>query len=131
MKTLMNMAELDAAVREVAPNVCHSMYEHVSAGGSLTTMMVKAEKLDEVYRTGRVRFVRYEGWESEVYDNPTWGDVMKAMQASIEALDDFHHVFLEGLSVQGTEFPHVCGSCGRMPVAGEKSVSLVEFTTGS
>jgi predicted NAD/FAD-binding protein len=50
-------------------------------------------------RGGRVRFVRhFEGWVAPaIVVDPTWADVCKAAEASIEALDDKHHVFLEGV----------------------------------
>ena len=126
-------SELQEAVKKIAPDVYHSMYEGIPNSGSMIKgdWKVKAPKLSELYMTGRVRFIRYEGWKSEVFENPTYADVMRAMQASIEALDDFHHVFLEKLLPNGIEVSGTCDQCGRGPREDELPITLVELLTGS
>jgi len=61
---------------------------------------------DEIAVQGECRFTAYdeEGrmWRSTLYNNPTWADVMRAFEESMEHTDDYHHVFLEG--VHKTEF---------------------------
>lgn len=56
---------------------------------------------------GEVRFVQYgdDYWgdgetvyRSQLYNNPTWGDVMREFDLSIEHCKDFHHCFLEGIA---------------------------------
>ena len=55
---------------------------------------------------GEVRFVMYgdDYWgdgdtlyRSQLYNNPTWGDVMREFDMAIDHCKDFHHCFLEGI----------------------------------
>ncbi len=130
---IFEQGELQEAVKKIAPDVYHSMYKSIPGSGSMIkgSWKVEAPKLSETYMGGLVRFTRYEGFKSQVFENPTWADVMRAMQASIEALDDFHHVFLEALEVRGSEVPKTCEHCGRGPTEDELPVLLVEMITGS
>ncbi len=131
---IFEQSKLQEAVKKIAPDVYHSMYKSVSVlndGPPHEGWRVEAPALSETYMGGRVQFTRGKGWKSQIYVSPTWADVMCAMQASIEALDDFHHVFLEALEVRGTEVPKTCEHCGRGPTEDELPLTLVEMITGS
>jgi len=133
---IFEQSKLQEAVKKIAPDVYHSMYKSVSGlndGPPHEGWKVEAPKLSETYMGGLVRFTRSDegGFKSQVFESPTWADVMRAMQASIEALDDYHHVFLEALVIQGSEVPKTCEHCGRGPTEDELPVLLVEMITGS
>lgn len=59
----------------------------------------------------RVRFVMLGAWvqegksdyKSKVYVSPTYGDAYEAFCESIDITGDTHHVFFEGVAVQGTD----------------------------
>lgn len=56
-----------------------------------------------VVEHGTVFFTR-DGWTSEPYTDPTRGDAIEAFEASIVALDDYHHIYYEGTLVRGRNF---------------------------
>lgn len=123
--------ELQAKTREIAPDVSHSSYTDRS-GGPEGNWKVQAPAMDDTFMKGRVRFTReYEGWRSGIYVDPTHGDVLRAMQESIEDLNDRHHIFFEGISVKGAELPETCERCGRGPGEDEGPITTVEIYTGS
>jgi len=56
--------------------------------------------------------IRHEGdaffgtgkaWQSRVMSSPTWIQLHKQAQNMLEATGDWHHMFLEGIQVIGTE----------------------------
>lgn len=62
-------------------------------------------KLTDVFHTGPTTFVsEYDNFWGEgseyrkTIDNPTWADVFKAADESIEVTGDHHHIFLESIS---------------------------------
>ncbi len=116
-----------------APDISHSAFETVEHGGTLRgdNWIVDAPDLQSVFMNGRVQFTRGEGWTSKVFTDPTHADVLRSMQDSAKALDDFHHVFYEGTVTLRTVEPETCAHCGREPGAEEGPVSLVEILTGS
>lgn len=71
---------------------------------------------DEIAVQGECRFIAYdEGgnlWRSQLHHNPTWANVMREFEWSMEFTDDFHHCFLEGIekSEFQNEYYFVTGS---------------------
>jgi len=123
--------ELQKLVTELgAPDVCHSAFETLENGGT-DDWTVLAPALQSVLMNGRVQFTRGEGWTSKVYTDPTHADVLRSMQDSVVALDDFHHIFYEGTVTLRTVEPEACVHCKREPGADEGPVTLVEIITGS
>lgn len=57
-----------------------------------------------------------ESYWSPVLDNPTWLDVLVQFDHGIPMVQDFHHVFLEGLEPTGLQ---------------QDGVPIYEFCTGS
>jgi hypothetical protein len=55
----------------------------------------------EIAVQGECYFIAYdeEGtlWRSASYNNPTWADVLRALEDSLEHTQDYHHVYLEGI----------------------------------
>lgn len=73
---------------------------------------------DEVIAEGRLRFAHYANGESDpyfsrTYTNPTWADAMREFDQAIMHTGDYHHCFLEGVSV------------------GESFANEIEFISGS
>jgi hypothetical protein len=56
---------------------------------------------DEVARYGRCVFTAVgddgESYISPLLNDPTWGDVVRAFDEAIPVVDNYHHVFLEGV----------------------------------
>jgi len=62
-------------------------------------------KADKLFAKGEVTFVsEYDGfWGGgkeyrKTMTNPTWADMLRAADESVEVTGDFHHIFLESLS---------------------------------
>lgn len=91
-------AVLQAKTREIAPDVYHSYYETIQEPSEEGEgWVVEYDTFDTELCVGLARFARSE-WKSEVIENPTMADALRAMQRSIEATGDRHHVFFEGLA---------------------------------
>ncbi len=70
---------------------------------------IPIDNLDKIAVEGKVKFVAkrdqfYGGneskdWESEIINNPTWLDVCVLANNMVQTTKDFHHIFLEGVSV--------------------------------
>jgi len=79
-----------------------------------------------------IYFCEYEGEDadgeplgnyiSKVLENPTWGDIAREFDKAIPRVDDFHHIFLEGLR----EINEVVDVT--LP---DNSVKVFHFSTGS
>ena len=80
--------------KSVVCEIHYSCYKEVGDG--------KVEdNLDDVAVEGTVVFIRhaYDGsYRSKPITNPTWMDVCKVANESIHVTDDYHHVYLEGIS---------------------------------
>jgi len=74
--------------------------EEYTPGGGYTIMM----DIDEVPIKGTFKLC-HEGWDDERFEetvtDPTVYQIMKVFDRAIEAVDDRHHVFLEGLRNKG------------------------------
>lgn len=62
------------------------------------------DNLDKRAHKGRIRFVAEdpndgETFESDVLENPTWLDVARVANQMLIALNDHHHVYLEGIDI--------------------------------
>jgi len=62
------------------------------------------DNLDQQAHKGRIRFVAEdpndgETFESETLENPTWLDVARVANQMLIALNDHHHVYLEGFDI--------------------------------
>jgi hypothetical protein len=125
MKTRLSMDELQRRTTLIgAPDVFHSDYKEVGGGEEFAeNPQVEVDSFDSVVFEGNVIFTRsYEGWSSRVYVNPTFADALRAMQNSMKATGDMHHVFFEGLGDPKGRRKQAgpCDHCGHTPEPGTK-----------
>ncbi len=114
-----------------APDVRHSDYKDTSDGGDWDQRVLEVESFDTVVKEGRVRFTRnFEGWKGSFIDNPTVADGLRAMQESMKATGDEHHVFFEGLGKPKAVEVGTCEHCGHAADPGTV-VFEIEIHTGS
>jgi len=104
MKMKTSYDKLQEMTKRVVSGITFSDMETVSdtAGVAIGNWMVEFDSFDTVVFDGEARFVRYFGdWKDEQsHYRPTVADALKAMGRSMEALNDFHHIFYEGVGVE-------------------------------